>query len=231
MRRIAIVAALPGELRPLVRGWEPARRAGLRLWRRRAGESEWVAACAGMGAAAALRALGAIEADGPATDVVSAGWAGAVRPAFAAGKAYWASGVVDAGTGERFAASGAGEVWLVTASRVAGRAEKARLARAFDAGLVDMEAAGLARVCARRGIAFRAIKGVSDGPSDLLPDFSRFVTAEGRFQLFRFTLFALGRPRSWPTLVRMGRASDEAARSIARALIAFLDREGASPSR
>lgn len=230
MSRIAIVAALPGELRPLVRGWQPSLSAGVRLWHRRAGDHEWVAACAGMGAQAAVRALEAIERDGPAAEVVSAGWAGALRPAYAAGSAYWVAGVIDAGTGERFAAAGRGDVWAVTAARVADAPEKARLAAAFDAGLVEMEAAGLARVCAGRGVPFRAIKGVSDGPADVLPDFSRFATADGRFRMLRFLGFALMRPWLWPALARMGRASSEAARSIARALVEFLDAQGAARS-
>ena len=231
MSRIAIVAALPGELRPLVRGWRPSRASGVRLWRRQAGDREWIAACAGMGAPAALRALEAIERDGQADLVVSAGWAGALRPDLAAGRAYWAAGVVDAETGEQFPAAGAGQVWLVTTARVADAREKARLAAAFDAGLVEMEAAALARRCAGRGIPFRAVKGVSDGLSDPLPDFSGFVTPDGRFRTARFMAFALVRPWHWPALSRMGRASGEAARSIARGLVEFLDSQGAVRSR
>jgi adenosylhomocysteine nucleosidase len=225
MRRIAIVAALPGELKPLVRGWERSARSGAVLWRRQAGPAEWVAACAGLGGPAALRALEAIEHDGRAAEVVSAGWAGALRPAFVPGRAYWVSGVVDAASGARFPASGAGEVWLVTQSRVADAAQKAVLAGRYDAGLVDMEAAALAGVCARRGVPFRAVKGVSDGPTDPLPDLTAFIADDGRFRFPAFVLHALVRPWSWPALVRMGRHSGEAAEAIARALAVVVRQE------
>jgi adenosylhomocysteine nucleosidase len=226
MRRVAIVAALPGELRPLVRGWERDRRAGVHLWRRRRAGSEWVAACGGLGAAAAIRALAEVEREGPVASLVSAGWAGALREDYSPGQAYWVAGVVDAASGERFATAGPGEGWLATHSGVAGPAEKRRLARELGAVLVDMEAAGLARVAARRGLPFSCVKGVSDGPTERLPDFSGFVAADGRFRSFRFALFALVRPWYWAVLVRMGRQSAEAAHALTRALIAFLDAEG-----
>jgi adenosylhomocysteine nucleosidase len=226
MRRVAIVAALPGELKPLVRGWERDRRAGVHLWRRRRTGFEWVAGCGGLGAAAAVRTLAEIEREGPVAALVSAGWAGALSEDYGPGQAFWVAGVIDAASGERFATAGPGEGWLATHSRVAGPAEKKRLARELGAVLVDMEAAGLARVAARRGLPFSCVKGVSDGPADRLPDFSVFVAADGRFRVFRFAFFALVRPWHWAVLARMGRQSAEAAHALARALIAFLDAEG-----
>jgi adenosylhomocysteine nucleosidase len=73
-----------------------------------------------------------------------------------------------------------------------------------------------------RGIPFYAIKGVSDGLTDRLPDFNRFLAPDGRFQLLRFTLFATIRPWYWPSLVRMGENSKKASQSIADSLSEFL---------
>ena len=87
-------------------------------------------------------------------------------------------------TGERFRCdAGAGELWLLTSPQVADSAEKRRLASAYDAALVDMEAAAIARLAAMRGIPFYCIKGVSDGFNDQLPDFNRFLSPSGHFHL------------------------------------------------
>jgi adenosylhomocysteine nucleosidase len=221
MSRAAIIASLPGELKPLVRGWRRELRSGVALWR--SGDGAWLAACAGAGTAAAGRALAEIEKDGPIGLIVNTGWAGALRPEFAAGRAYGVSGVIDGRTGERFAlAVRTPECWLVTSQRVADRPEKQRLAAAFGAGLVDMEAAEIARLAAARGIPFWCVKGVSDGDSDQIPDFNGFIAANGEFQLVGFIRFALRRPALWPALVRLGRNSRRAARAIRPLVLAIL---------
>jgi adenosylhomocysteine nucleosidase len=242
--RVAIIAAMPGELKPLVRGWPHEKHNGVDLWRWRFDEGEWVAACAGAGQQAATRAFSEIEKDGAIDRVISVGWAGALSESFVHGKAYGVSGVIDMRTGERFAAEVAGEpadksprsqnrdlghparlrnLWLVTSPRVADAEEKRRLADAYDAGLVDMEAAAVARLAAMRRIPFHCIKGVSDGFVDHLPDFNRFLSPAGEFRLAPFILFALLRPIYWPSLIRMGENSKQASQSIAECLFDFLD--------
>jgi nucleoside phosphorylase len=309
MTRIAIIAAMPGELKPLVCGWEHECRNRVEIWQWRFDEGEWVAACAGAGVDAAARAFAEIEKDGPVSFVISTGWAGALSEEFEAGSAYRVCGVVDARTGERFetarsadgvqigkgafpqglkpsesyrsvsgtaeeaaeksrkmgeypemhpsgakahpllsascgttkvvpcykaqptrsfsAASGAvpfqNACWLVTSPRVADQAEKLRLAAAYGAGLVDMEAAAIARLAQMRGIHFYCIKGVSDGLGEKLPDFNRFIAPDGRFKIVRFVLFAVVRPWYWPALVRMGENGKKAAQGIAESLLDFLD--------
>jgi len=223
MTRTAIIAALPGELKPLVRGWPHSTRDGVHFWAQRNEEEEWIAACAGAGQAAATRAFAALEDGGPIDLVFSIGWAGALIPSAAAGTAHNMAGTIDMLTGDRFRCdAGAGELWLVTSPRVADEAEKLRLAEAYGAGLVDMEAAAVARLAAMRGIPFYCIKGVSDGLNDHLPDFNRFITAQGGFRLARFVLFALLRPWYWPGLMRMGENSRKASQSIAESLLEFL---------
>jgi adenosylhomocysteine nucleosidase len=270
--RVAIIAAMAGELKPLVRSWQRERRNGVELWRWRFDEGEWVAACAGAGVGAATRAFAEIEKDGAIDLVFSVGWAGALSEELEAGRAYWVSGVIDVRTGERFATGirdqgsgicgpvGNGEfgdphpsdnnkdvarvghpaqadlpprsqnrdlghpdILLVTSPRVADEAEKRRLAAAYGAGLVDMEAAGVARLAAMRGIPFYCVKGVSDGFREKLPDFNRFILPEGRFQLGRFAVFCILRPWYWPSLIRMGENSSKASQSVRESLLDFLD--------
>ncbi len=287
MSRVAIIAAMPGELKPLVRGWKHERRNGVDLWRRPFDKGEWIAACAGAGVDAATEAFAEIETDGVVDRVISTGWAGALRAELAPGQAYRVSGVIDARTGERFrtfsivvergagalkghgfslaveapntdaalaagglpseretipqglkpgdsksSADGTAEavplqngLWLVTSSCVAGSKEKQRLAATYPASLVDMEAAGVARLAQMRGILFYCIKGISDGYSDQLPDFNRFISQNGQFQLIRFIIFALFRPWRWPALIRMGENSNKAACAIAKSVLVLLDEQ------
>lgn len=226
MIRTAIIAALPGELKPLVDRWPHESRNGVDIWRNLRNGDEWIAACAGTGVDAALRALAEVEKDGAVHRIFSVGWAGATREEFAAGRTYPVSGVIDATTGERFPIAGRppGGCWLATADRIADEAQKRRLAACHGASLVDMEAAGIARLAAARGIAFDCIKAVSDGLTDRFPDFNRFRSADGKLQQARFVCFALFRPWFWPALIRLARNSRRAARSIGASLLALLDK-------
>jgi adenosylhomocysteine nucleosidase len=272
MTRTAIVAAMSGELKPLVRGWRHERRNRVDLWRWRYDGGEWVAACAGAGQPAATRALAEIEKDGPVASVLSIGWVGALSNSYVPGQAYRIAGVIDTLTGERFRIARVGEktfpqglkpetfsaapsgtakavpfqnsaaakvaplqsspepvpndIWLATSGKVADAAEKRRLASTYRAGLVDMEAAAIARLAGMRGISFQCIKGVSDGLDEQLPDFNPFLTRDGQFQTFRFTLFALFHPGYWPALKQMGENSKKASLSIAECVLGVLDPQG-----
>lgn len=222
MTRTAIIAALPGELKHIVQGWKRTSQDGVTLWAHR-DENLWVAACAGAGQAAATRAFAAVEKDSPIDLAFSIGWAGALRPDLAPGTAHNVAGVVDVRTGERFPCDAhAGELWLATSPTVAGEAEKRRLAAAYGAALVDMEAAAIARLAQMRGIPFYCIKGVSDAFDAKMPDFNPFLDVEGRFHTAKFTLYALLRPWYWPALVKMGENSSSASQSIAKSLVDFL---------
>jgi adenosylhomocysteine nucleosidase len=223
MTRTAIISAFPGEVKPLVRGWPHGARNGVDFWAQRDSEDEWIVACAGAGQPAATRAFAAIEDGGPVDLVFSVGWAGALTQRVSTGTAHNVAGVIDVQTGERFRCdAGAGEVWLATSPKVAGEAEKRRLASAYHASLVDMEAAAIARLAAMRAIPFYCIKGVSDGLTEALPDFNRFLSADGKLQMGRLVVFAILRPWYWPALLRMGENSTKAAQSIAESLHEFL---------
>jgi adenosylhomocysteine nucleosidase len=223
MTRVAFIAALPGELKPFVRGWPHSQRNGVRFWAQRNPEDEWIAACAGAGQEAATRAFAAIEDGGPVDLVFSVGWAGALRTNLAAGSAHNVAGVIDVRTGERFnCEAGAGEMWLATSPWVADEAEKQRLAGTYGAALVDMEAAAVARLAAMREIPFYCVKGVSDSLHERLPDLNSFIAPNGQFQTGRFVLFAALRPIYWPSLVRMGENSRRASQRIAESLLDFL---------
>jgi adenosylhomocysteine nucleosidase len=222
MTRVAIIAAMPGELRPLVGGWEYQALETVKLWSHDADGDTLIAACAGAGQAAATRAFAAIERSGPIDLVFSVGWAGGLTQELNVGNAYNVAGVIDVQTGERFQCDAeAGNLWLATSPKVADETEKRRLASTYGAAMVDMEAAAVARLATMRGIPFYGIKGVSDGLSAKLPDFNRFMS-DGQFKTARFALYSLFTPWYWPALVRMGENSKNASQSIAETLRDFL---------
>jgi adenosylhomocysteine nucleosidase len=251
MTRTAIIAAMPAELKPLTRGWRHQRQNGVDLWRWSFADGEWTAACAGAGVQAATRAFAEVEKTGEVDQLISTGWAGALHEEFAPGQAFDVSAVIDARTGERFLtkraemmvdgsprsqnrdpSTGSGQalghpgLWLVTNPKVADAHEKLRLAETYSATLVDMEASAIARLAQMRGIPFYCIKGISDGYTDKLPDFNRFISPSGQFQTLRFAVFAILSPKHWLALIRMGENSRKAARAIAESLLELLDKDG-----
>jgi adenosylhomocysteine nucleosidase len=165
------------------------------------------------------------------------------------GCAYRVAGVIDARSGERFetecvqsrmsvedshpsrknndaARVGHPDLWLVTSPRVADAEEKQRLASTCQAALVDMEAAAIARLARMRGIPFYCGKGISDGYSDQLPDFNRFISSGGHLRLISLVAFVLLRPWYWRALMRMGENSKKAAHGIAQLVLGIVDEEG-----
>lgn len=215
-QEIGIIAALPGELKPLVREWPRTDQ----VFIGRIGGRRCLAAAEGMGAFAAARSFAALRAASPAiTTLVSYGWAGALNHRVEAPGVYTAGEVVDARTGERFAtaAEGAG-LRLVTLDHVARREEKPGLAERYGAALVDMEAATVGRLARAHGLGFLCIRAVSDGADADLPDFNRFLGRDGQLRMGRFLLHALARPGAWGPLAELARDSRAAAEALAEAL-------------
>lgn len=224
--RIGIIAALPGELQPLVRQWRrlpAARGSGISIWQRHGGEDEVVAVCAGMGAPAARRAFVAAEFLGSLDLVLSVGWAGALVAECEPGKCFVASEVIDVQTGERFGLTeGKRKLRVVTTVRVADAAEKQRLAATYGAVLVDMEAATVARLAQMRGIPICCFKAVSDGVDAELPDLNPFIDISGKLRMAPFLAHVALRPSYWGPLGQLGRNSAAAARALAKKVEAFL---------
>jgi adenosylhomocysteine nucleosidase len=208
--RIGIVAALRRELAPLVRGWEKHDN----LWFGRIGSREAVAACAGMGAAAATRACERLLAANHLESIVSIGYAGSLSCGLRPPQACAICQVIDAGTGERFSASPEGQR-LITLDRVAGPEEKRRLAEQHQVVLVDMEAAAVARFAREHRLRFLCFKAVSDGPNEKLPDFNRFTGPDGQLRMISLALWSATHPRYWGAFWRLGRNSRRAAAELA----------------
>ncbi len=228
MKQIGIIAALPGEVRPLAREWPRTDHVFLG----HINGVECLLACEGMGGAAAMRSFQAIRA--ASTDLgalVSYGWAGALNCGVKPPNVCTVAEAIDARTGERFPTDGAraaegAPLRLVTLGHVARREEKRPLAERYGASLVDMEAATVGRLARAHGLAFVCLRGVSDGYTDELPDFNRFITHDGQLRTAALALHAAVRPRLWPTLAALGRNSTAAAEALARKLPEALQRAG-----
>ncbi len=234
--RIAIIAALPGELKPLVKEWRrlPSPGRHILMWTRTDGNGDAaIAVCAGMGAEAARRAFAAAEAHGPLDVVLSVGVAGALAPkghpgASRVGDCRVLTQVIDAQTGERFPlaastlAGGEKVLSIATTARVADAAEKRRLFETYGAVMVDMEAATVARLAAMRAIPMGCIKAVSDDAEARLPDLNRFIDATGQLRFPSFLLHVALRPQSWGPLMALGSGSARASKALAGVVEEFL---------
>ncbi|HET9087077.1 MAG TPA: phosphorylase [Acidobacteriaceae bacterium] len=220
--RIAILAALPRELEPLVRAWpgrSKSRQEG--FWIAECDRA--IAVCAGMGALRVQRAFEYALAKGPVELVISAGYAGALRPEIPASQVFWPSMVLDGYTGERYVCP-EGSGTLVTTDRVLQHAEKVRMAARWNADVVDMEAAAVAKLANTCGVPFRALKVVSDALEERLPDLDCFVDQRGGFREAAFAAQLVLHPQLIPAAIRMGRNAARASRTMAQELRIFLER-------
>ena len=87
--------------------------------------------------------------------------------------------------------------------------KSASWAEKYQAVLVDMEAATVARFARCQGIAFYCLKAVSDVATEMLPDFSRYTDSHGQLQLAALLAHVAIRPRYWPGLARVGRNGED----------------------
>ena len=112
------------------------------------------------------------------------------------------------------------------AGAIAGIAEKRRLVESYGAVMVDMEAACVARLAQAHGLAFGAIKAISDASGVSLDGMERFATADGRFREMAFARHVALRPHRWRSAVRLGRDSARALRALTTAVLEDLERQG-----
>jgi adenosylhomocysteine nucleosidase len=226
MRDIALIAALEREVRPLVKSWR-------RVDREHAGrrfcffESEnCVAVCGGMGPEAARRAAEAATVLYAPRALYSVGFAGALNATLRVGRVIEPRYVVDAGDGSRIDAQ-AGSGTLVSFASVAGKEQKIKLANAYGAEAVDMEAAAVARAAEAHGLRFATVKVISDELGFPMLDVAPFTSPDGKFREATLVIHAALRPRLWPSLIRLARNSVEASRALSEYLAAALLTKGA----
>jgi len=215
----AIIAALPREVKHLVRGWQQHHLQGKIV----AYTNDLaVVACAGMGPARAILAVQAAMSLKPVTTLLSVGLAGACDPTLKVGDIVRAGTVVDTRSGERFSDPKFKDV-LVSSTSIASVKEKLRLHDSYGASAVDMEAAAVARIAQAHGIRFHAIKVISDDATFELQELARFATEDGQFREAAFGIHAVLRPQLWSKLFHLAGNSKRAVQSLTAELESQLD--------
>lgn len=206
---LAIVAAMPVELAPLIGRLTARRISGVDLYEL----PNAIVAVGGIGRRFARRAAEvAIEYAQPQR-LISAGIAGALSPGLNVGDVGRIREVVDAATGTRYPSAG-GEWVLVTSGGVSDVADKQKLREKHGADVVDMEAAAVAQVAQEHGVEYASIKAISDDAAFVMPPMDRFLQSDGRFATGKFALFVAVRPQWWSTVGKLKRNSELATKNL-----------------
>ena len=228
--RIAILAPMPSEMRPVARllSLEPSGPGEGSLLRCEFGRAEIVAATTGIGTRAASPAAERVLDGGPVDHLVVVGIAGGVGPSVDVGDLVVPELVVDLATGRGYRPGSLGSTasrgTLVTSDEVPiDLAEVARLERQGVIA-VDMETAAVAAVCEGRGCPWSAYRAISDRADDGSMDAAIFGLAgpDGEPDLGAVLRFVVTKPQRVPQLARLARGASLAAKAAASAAVRAL---------
>lgn len=211
--QVAIVAALEREMQPLIRNWRAREREHEGRHFTFFESDRAVLVCGGIGAEAARRACAAVIALYRPAEVVSAGFAGALDASLQVGSVFVPRRVTDTSDGSSVE-TGTGSGVLVSFVAIAGAEQKAKLAKAYGAQAVDMEAAAVARGAQAGNVRFTAVKAISDESDFTMPPMERFVGRDGRFQTIRFATFLAVRPWLWLKAIQLRNNTARASRAL-----------------
>ncbi|MGA7293924.1 MAG: hypothetical protein WBW53_13365 [Terriglobales bacterium] len=226
MSRIAIIVAMEGEVRPLIRRWKfrTIERDGRKYRLFENGNA--VLICGGIGGEAARRATEVVIGEINPARVVSAGFAGALDASLQVGDVLEPRAVINAADGVR-TEIGVGAGILVTSKTVADKEQKIRFSVAYGAQAVDMEAASVSQGAHAREVEFGVVKAISDAADFHLPALEEFVTSDGNFSSVRFACHVVLRPWLWATTIALARNSFKASQALCGALEGYIARSGA----
>jgi adenosylhomocysteine nucleosidase len=216
--RVAIIAAMERELKPLVQGWAlnilTVEGKTLVCYE----QGDVVAVFCGMGTKRAELAAQAIAERYQPRILVSAGLAGALIRSLKAGNVVLPNVIVDAATGIEYRCAVGGQVVgggvLVSTFEIAGKKSKDELVECFHALLVDMEAAGVAKVAMAKEIGFRCVKAISDEHDFAMPPLDQFINAQGTFETGKFARWAAVRPQYWGATLALRRNTRRAVNAL-----------------
>ncbi|MEO1043744.1 MAG: hypothetical protein AAFX52_15795 [Pseudomonadota bacterium] len=173
-------------------------------------------------------------AEGGAEHLVSVGLAGSLVPDLQPGDLVLPRMVITAdGIGYealtlRCAASKASPVLFGSDSVITTVADKARLAKAFEASVVDMESHAVARAAKEKGISFSVIRAVADGSAQALPPSTEgAIREDGSVNTVQTLAKLIRRPFDLPELIAVGQQAAKGTKTLrdhAPALLAGLAR-------
>ncbi|MGZ4675886.1 MAG: 5'-methylthioadenosine/S-adenosylhomocysteine nucleosidase family protein [Acidimicrobiia bacterium] len=217
LQRVGVLAPMPSELAPVVKTMGLARDGSSRVHTGRVGSVDVVATRTGMGLALATEATERLLDAEPVDHLVVVGIAGGIG-ATRVGELVCPEMVVDRASGAAFRASPLAAAAGTISSSDEFVVDPDRVAALVADGVraVDMETAAVAAVCTDRGVAWSAVRVISDLATDH-PDDSVLALAEpdGTPRVWAGLAFMARHPRRVPTLLRIGRDSARAARAAA----------------
>jgi adenosylhomocysteine nucleosidase len=185
-----------------------------------------VAVVSGIGCKNAEQAARAVVEQYRPALLISVGLAGALIRSLKVGSVFTPSVVVDAAEGAEFRCMADGNRVnggvLVSAAEIAGAEAKRELVNRFHGLVVDMEAAGVARVAQQEQIGFRCVKAISDEADFVMPPMEKFLNTAGEFQSGKFALWAALRPWQWARVAALARNSKRAITALSNRLQADL---------
>jgi adenosylhomocysteine nucleosidase len=211
--KVAIVAALEREVRSLIKQWRRVERDYDGRKYKFFENDRAVLVCSGVGPEAARRATEAIINLYAPVLVQSAGFAGALDSTLKVGTVLTPICVIDAKDGSRIEA-GVGHWVLVSVDQPASVKQKAKLAEAYWAHAVDMEAASVARAAQAHDITFVGLKVISDEADFEMPPMERFIASDGQFRTAAFAAHVAVRPWLWLRVIQLARNSSKAADAL-----------------
>jgi nucleoside phosphorylase len=220
--KIAIIAALEQELRPLIRHWSPtkAQHEGREFTFYDGAYA--VAVCSGIGPEPGRRAAEAVIARYSPELLISAGIAGGLTPDLKVGETIFPATIIDARDSSRHQTAihdapvgktPLAKTVVVSYPEIAGAEQKLKLGKAFGAHAVDMEGASVALAAEAHGLPLVAIKAISDDVNFELPEMMPFFR-DGQFQAARFALHVVFRPWLWMKVFRLARNTKLASENL-----------------
>jgi adenosylhomocysteine nucleosidase len=240
---LAIVAALPQEVRPFLRLAKARRLAGLEFpaWQFEAGEGRGLLGVAGMGELAVLRLAAALLERFAPRGLVSAGFAGALGADLKVGDLVLAESILhyQPETGVligvpdpppflpletllahlRAAGLPAFQGTFIAPAGIISKGEHAPAVAHLPHPVLELESAPLARLAAARGLPFLALRAITDAATEEIPAFiARAVSRSTPPGLLDAARWLLQDPRRLAVLLSLWRASTIAGRRLARGL-------------
>jgi nucleoside phosphorylase len=226
-------APMPSEMRPVVKLLQLERtgeQGKLPVYTGRCGDAEVVLTGTGVGPALAHAAAERMLAGSAYDRVIVCGIAGGLAPASVVGDLVVPEEVFDGATGERFRSTPVDGVTPKGVIRMGDGDDyefsDADVARLVAEGVtaLDMETAGIARVCDQHNTPWIAFRVISDmaGDASLGGDVLGLVDEFGKPKAWPSIKYLLTHPKQIPLLLRVGRDASAAARSAAKAAVAAM---------
>jgi nucleoside phosphorylase len=227
--RVAFLAPMQPELRPLVRPLSLARVPGDgELYAGRRGPCEVLAIVSGIGTGPAARATERLLDAGPVRHLFVVGIAGGIGPSVAVGDLVVPERVLDLDGGREYRPAPPATVvprgLLATSGTLITDLGRIADLEARGAVAIDMETAAVGAVCEQRGCPWSVFRSISDradgGGSD--EEILQLAGPDGRGDPAAVVRFLLTRPWRIPHLVRLGLGMSRATRCAAAAALRAL---------